>query len=123
MLRISRVAGGQRNITLHVTGVLKGELELTPIDLEDEELQGKFDVKQAKLASLVWVIQEKLGLRLWWNEETPLLPMESRNAARFDNPIQPPKGWDGKLWLSSYHFDTEPRADEKWFFFTLDFDR
>jgi hypothetical protein len=115
MLRISRVAGGQRNVTLHVTGVLtKGDLPLTPIDLGDQGL---------KLTSLVWLVQEKLGLCLWWDKETELLPMESRNSVRFDTSLKPPEGWDGKLWLSSFNFSFGPSVAKKVFFVVLDFDR
>ena len=109
-LRVNMVAGSQRNYTVHVTGVITSEMTLTPVDLK---------VNKLKLASLAWLVQEKLGLYLWWNKETVLLPMESRNAIRFDTSIVPPEGWDGKIWLSSFGFV----APKKIFFLVMDFDK
>ena len=112
-LRIRQVAGGGRNVTLHITGMLtKGDMPLTPIDLSVPEKS------RAKIASLVWLVQEKLGIYLWWNKETILLPMESRNTVRFDSPLNPPENWDGRMWLSSFGWAAPCKA----FFAVLDFD-
>lgn len=114
MLNIDKVAGGQRNVTLHITGVIEDELRLTPIDLVDKEL---------KIKSLVWMVQEKLGLQLWWDEERMMLPMESRNAVRFDTGLKPPAGWNGKLYVSSFNFKLPPVHKTKSFFIVMDLDR
>jgi len=114
MLKVTKVAGGQRNITIHVSGMIHEELQPTPIDIGD---------KGAKLASLVWLIQEKLGFHLMWNLKDLLLPMESRNSVRFDSPLRPPEDWDGKMWIMSFNWGQPPVTESKAFFITLDFDR
>lgn len=111
-LRVNKVAGSQRNFTLHITGVVLGEMPLTPIDVDSER-------SQLKLASLAWLIQEKMGLYLSWDKQTIMLPMESRNAIRFDTSIKAPDGWNGRIWLSSFGY-TPP---QKVFFLVLDFDK
>jgi hypothetical protein len=117
MLRVSKVADGQKNFTLQITGVLRSEQkELLEIQLGDNS-------SKLKLASLVWVVQEKLGLYLWWDKETPLIPMESRNSVRFDHALQPPEKWEGKMYVTSFNFEVGPLTDRKWFFLVLDFDR
>lgn len=113
MIVVNRVAGSanSKNYTIHVSGTLiDSDLPLTFIDLGE---------KQLKLASLVWVVQEKLGLYLGWNEGTQFLPIESRNAVRFDTSIRPPEKWDGRIWLSSFGFS----RPKKVFFLTMDFDK
>jgi hypothetical protein len=63
-----------------------------------------------------------MGIYLWWNKQALLLPMESRNAARFDSPLRPPTDWDGRVWISTYGFALAPANPTKAFFFLLDFD-
>jgi hypothetical protein len=113
-LKVSRVAGGMRNVTLHCTGCIEHDLPLTPLDTGI--------VEGMKLTSLMWVIQEKMGLYLWWDKETLLMPLESRNSVRFDTGISAPYGWDGKMYLSSYLCNTPP-SPMKAFLLVLDFDR
>jgi hypothetical protein len=112
MIRVRQVAGGGKNVTFHVTGILTGEMTF-------EEIAIDRDKKDVKLASLVWLIQEKLGLVLWWDKKTEVLPMESRNSVRFDTSLRPPEGWDGSIYLTSFGF----AAPKKLFFLVLDFDR
>jgi hypothetical protein len=111
-LRVNKVAGGQRNHTYQITGVVTSELMLTPIDLGPIE-------RPLKLASLSWLIQEKMGMYLWWDKETILLPMESRNTIKFDTSMKSPENWDGKMWISGFGF-VPPK---KVFFLILDFDK
>jgi hypothetical protein len=112
MIRVNQIAGSanSRNFTFQVTGVLTEEMPLTPIDLGMANL---------RLASLVWIVQEKLGLYLWWDDNTDILPMESRNTVRFDASIPAPEKWDGRIWLSSFGF-VKPK---KTFFLVMDFDK
>jgi hypothetical protein len=117
MLEVVQAGGSQRNVTLNVRGLLTKEMPMTPISVKLEQVKG------LKLASLVWAIQEKLGLYLWWDEETILLPLESRNSMRFDVGVPSPDGWNGTLYLSSYGFTLPPAAVQKAFFLVLDFDR
>jgi len=114
MLKVTKAAGGQRNITIHISGVIDEELPPTSIDIGD---------KGAKLASLVWLIQEKLGFHLMWSPKDPLLPMESRNSVRFDSPLRPPEDWDGKMWIESFNCGIPIGIESQAFFITLDFDR
>jgi hypothetical protein len=111
MFVVNKVAGSQRNFTLHVSGVVSdGDFTPSPINLEEKHL---------KLASLAWIVQEKLGIYFGWTKEAIFIPMESRNAIRFDTSISAPAEWDGNIWLSSFNF-VKPR---KAFFLVLDFDK
>lgn len=112
-VQISKLAGSEnsRNISIVVKGTLTERLTATSIDLP---------VHNAKLASLVWAIQEKMGLYLWETQEHILLPMESRNAIRFDKSIVLP---DIKLWISSFNNDLISNQTPKSFFIILDLDR
>jgi hypothetical protein len=111
MIKVSQVGGRQRNVTFHVRGMLvDGDLPLTPIELGDKTL---------KLTSLLWAVQEKLCLHLWWNSDDEILPIESRNSMRFDQALNAPAGWNGIVYLSSTNW-TSPR---KAFFLIMDFDK
>lgn len=90
-------------------------MSLTPVDSGIKE--------RMKLGSVLWVVQEKLGLNLYWDKETLLMPLESRNSIRLDTGYSAPEGWDGRMWLSSYGFSLPPLSKQKAFFLTLDFDR
>jgi hypothetical protein len=94
----------------------EGDLALTPIDL------GKpHEVARAKLANLLWVVQEKLVVYLYWRMsgyEDMIMPLESRNSVRLDPAMAAPEGWDGKLYLDTRNW-TGP---QKLLFVVLDFD-
>lgn len=117
MIKVNRVAGGQRNTTLHITGCIENDIPMTPV------YTGTKETGTMKLGSILWVIQEKLGIYLWWNKEQLLMPLESRNAIRLDAGYVAPKDWDGNMYISSYNFAVEPRCKTKAFFLLLDFDR
>jgi hypothetical protein len=112
-VQVSKVTGSEnsRNISVVVKGTLTERLTLQSIDIP---------VRNAKLASLVWVIQEKMGIYLWETKEHVLLPMESRNSIRFDHSIVLP---DDKLWISSFNNDLISNITPKSFFLILDMDR
>jgi|SRR5580700_5274192 hypothetical protein len=114
MIRLKQVSGGRRNVTYQITGELGQELAFGELDLKEKDI---------KLVSLLWVIQEKLGIILSWDKETPILPMESRNSVRLDVGLTPPEGWGGVIYLSSFNFSVPPTASWKHFFIVLDFDR
>jgi hypothetical protein len=110
-LKVKQVASGQRNVTYQVGAFLPdGNLPLTPVDIHLGE--------RVKLTALLWIVQEKLAVDLWWAEGDLLLTMESRNSVRFDSAVAPPKGWDGRMFLSSIP-DTGARRS---FFLVMDFD-
>jgi hypothetical protein len=112
-LRIEQLAGGQRNVTYRIRGfVINSDILMAPIEMS----------KGLKMTSALWIIQEKLCLHLWWDKNDRLLPMESRNAARFDQAIKPPEGWNGTMYLTSQNWD-QPNLVGKAFFIVLDFDR
>lgn len=75
-----------------------------------------------RLESVVWVIQEKLGVELYWDQDRPLWIMESRNSMRFDRGIPSPKDWGGSMWIRTVGFNN-PVTETKLFFFVLDFDK
>jgi hypothetical protein len=110
MIHVTQVGGRQRNVTFHVRGLLEDDLPLTPVDLGDKTL---------KITSLLWAIQEKMGLYLWWDSNNLLLPMESRNAMRFDQALNAPANWNGVIYLSSFGW----AAPRKAFFLIMDFDK
>lgn len=123
---------GARNARLVVTGVLSADLGPTPvIDLESLKCE------KVKVESAVWIVQEKLGILLWWGvgEAEPVAPritegnllwvMESRNAVRFDHGLDSPRPtekWDRKLWMRTFGFDSNAESP-KHFMFTLDLDK
>lgn len=110
-MKIEQAAGGQRNVTFRLSGIL------TSI----EQFELKTGYTQLKLASLAWLIEEKHEMYLGWSYDTILLPMESRNSLKLANGIPSPKGWDGSLWLTPMKIGEQdlPKA----FFIILDFDK
>ncbi|MEI5617069.1 hypothetical protein WB403_49120, partial [Streptomyces brasiliscabiei] len=94
-MKIEQVARGQRNVTYR----LSGWVEKKPFTLDTKH-------KQLKLASAAWLIEEKMGIRLYWQEgeKEHLLPMESRNVIRWDTSIVCPSDWTGILWLEPFKY-------------------
>lgn len=107
-VKVKQVAGGNRNVTYQIRGILSRDIA-EPIEV----------AKGIKLSSAVWVVQEKMGLYLWWGPGDLIMPMESRNSVRFDTAIAPPDDWDGVLHLTSYNMG----EGKKGFLIVLDFDR
>ena len=105
-----------RNLTLQVTGILapgddlKGQL-FSISDLARPEMKG------LKIESVLFALQEKMGLLLWWDEGTSdlILPLESRGFFSFVYPIHCPKDWAGTVWWTAFKVD-EP----KHFYFTME---
>lgn len=100
------IGDSSKNCRVHVAGfIIK--------DITDEDPAVILDLDKLKdcpqnlrLDSLWWLIEEKMGLRLWWKPGCLLLPLESRNNLRFDTPLSSkdfaPPGWCRKLYLSSH---------------------
>lgn len=82
--------------------------------------------KGLRLDSVVWIIEEKMGVRLWWGADQTegnfILTCESRNFLRTDEGVPSPRidrGWKGELWMSVFKAETE----RKGFLLILDFDK
>lgn len=102
------VASSQRNVTIRLSGFIDNA---TPIVIETKQAK-------LKLTAIAWLIEEKMGFHLSWDPSGVLMPLESRNAMRFDQAIPCPEGWQGSLWLKPFKV-TPPMA----FFILLDFDK
>lgn len=111
MVKISQRAAGQRNVTFNVWGT---------VSVSDPPIEIKLSDKGLKLSSLVWLIEEKMGLYLVKNREEVWIPMESRNSIRFDHglPVE-----EDTLWLVPFsNNDLGAKADRS-FFLVMDFDK
>lgn len=133
MLHSRILTSGNRNARILVTGIL--ECNLGPqkiVRLED------LNCDALKIESAVWMLQEKLGLRLWWGqgdmvEGYPepsvynfIFVMESRNGVKFEQGLNSPtrtEKWDRCIWMDSFNFALAPEAKHKHFTFMLDFDK
>jgi hypothetical protein len=117
VISVKKVIGGRRNVTLHITGMLsEGDLPLTPIDLGPAH-----EVGRAKLSNLLWVVQEKLVVYLYWKMsgyEDVIMPLESRNFVKLDPAMPAPAEWNGRLFVDTHNFV----GPQKIFFIALDFD-
>lgn len=116
---------GEKNLTVLIKGIITEDFGRTPI-VDLAKLKQPYEgLKGIRLDSVVWVIQEKLGLTLWWDEsgeDSMAMPMESRNSMRFDEGVESPRireGWPGKLWLSSFNCNGGPKK----FLVILQFDK
>lgn len=114
LIKVAQVHGGHRNSTWVFSG---------SVDKEDEgkvcSLVSGLD-SAVKLASVAFLVQEKMGFQLWWDKDLtePLLPVESRGAFRFDG-VRPPGAWKGEIFAVPFKVD----EDRKMFVLSLDFDR
>jgi len=117
---------GDKNLTVLIKGIVTEDFGRTPIvDLAKLRQSGE-GLKGIRLDSIVWAIQEKLGLTLWWSEDggedSMAMPMESRNSMRFDEGVESPRvkdGWQQKLYLSSFNCKDGPKK----FLVILQFDK
>ncbi len=117
MLRKELLADGTNNLTLSVTGSLLENLEMEEI-LDLSQTKGGAGGR-CRFESITWVVQEKMRLLLWWDKETLIVPMESRNFLRTEAGLKPPALWDQKLRLSSEALSVKPMH----FLLILDFHR
>jgi hypothetical protein len=70
---------------------------------------------------MAFLVQEKMGFQLWWDEDLTqiMMPVESRGAFRFDGVRPPIEGWKGGIWFVPFKVD----EDSKMFVISLDFDK
>jgi hypothetical protein len=114
-IKVSKLSEGNRNLTVHVRGLISEPMEEFSVKL----VEGG---RRPKIASLYWLVQEKLGLYFRWSKEELPIPMESRNGIRFDPGLLAPEQWDGTVYLSTFNWDLPPVTDSKAFLLVLDFD-
>ena len=112
-LKVNFTSDGSRNVAVHACGVLK------PND-EDRLFLCEFKDRNLKLTSVLFLIQEKAGLSLWWDKEGQnlVLPLESRGAFKFENGLKAPEQWGGKLWMTPFKVD-----EDKSILLLLEFDK
>ncbi len=128
--KVKMTASGQRNVSAQISGVLKVpeyktvgstyELAASKILADKAFKLVSFEHHGLKMTSILFLVQEKAGLLLWWSEKRDnlILPVESRGAFRFDVGLRPPEDWDGTIWASTFKVD-EPKG----FLLLLDFDK
>jgi hypothetical protein len=112
-IKIKETASGSRNVSVEISGILEKVHEDKPFRLV------KFETHALKLTRLMFAIQEKGGLLLWWDEacEHLVLPLESRGGFNFDG-RKAPDHWDGQIWATAFKID-EPKG----FLIIMDFDK
>jgi hypothetical protein len=122
-------ADGERNASISVTGTfLIDEPEIVILDIKKHLTP--VPPKGVKIENLVWLLQEKLTLLLFWGTTEFILPMESRNYVRFDRGIQSPHldKWDGTLRVTASNVQNPNNYDRinfspKYFTIILDLDK
>lgn len=129
MTILSRTLGdGARNVQVLVTGVLESDCGPTEI-VDLDVLAGS--PKAVKVTSALWIIQEKMGLRVCWGVGTVPTPenlifvAESRNSLRFQDGLTStklPSSWTRKIWINSYGFDSNAYTP-KCFTLLIDLDK
>src|ERR1700679_4280871 len=113
-IQANKVHGGSKNLVYVFSGL---------VDKVDENqaycLVSDLNL-EIKLASVAFLVQEKMGFQLWWDEALtqPMLPVESRGAFRLDG-VRPPSEWTGEIWIRAFKVD----EDRKMFVLSLDFDK
>ena len=112
MIKISQRAAGQRNVTFNVWGTVSA--------FGDPDIEVDLGVKGLKLSSLVWLIEEKMGLYVCQKSGEVWIPMESRNSIRFDHglPVE-----EDKLLLRPFTNTGGESPMERSFFLVMDFDK
>jgi hypothetical protein len=113
---VVQIHDSSKSLRALVTGFIQPKDNSTLEILDLHNLSG--GPKGLRLDSVIWLIEEKAGLRLYWGD-TLMLPMESRNSLRLDTPLNSPSNWDGKLVLAAGKTEEYLKA----FFLHLDFDK
>lgn len=115
-LQANITAYGHRNASVVIKGFLDTSNPGKLFSFKDTS------ASQLKLTQVTWLIQEKAGLYLWWDEGRSdlLLPLESRGGMKFDG-LRGPEEWDGSIWATAFTRD----LGEMWsaVVLVLDFDR
>lgn len=126
MTILSKILGdGARNHQVLVTGFLESDCEPTII-VDLNKIRGT--PRGVKVTSALWIIQEKMGLRLFWGigqnrgADNLILIAESRNSVKFEDGLGSPQDdskWDRCIWLESFNCTLKPMG----FTFLLDLDK
>lgn len=111
-IQVSQRASGQRNVTLNVWGSFK--------DVNEPAFEIDLKISGLKLSSLVWLIEEKMGLYLCQKRGEVWIPMESRNMIRFDHGLL----IEGdKLYLDPFANQDLGSNPARHLFLVMDFDK
>jgi hypothetical protein len=112
-IKVKETASGGRNVSVEISGFLEKVHEDKVFPLV------KFDMTMLKLTRVMFAIEEKGGLLLWWDEncEHLVLPLESRGGFNFDG-RKSPDLWNGQLWAQAIKIDSS-----KAFLIIMDFDK
>jgi len=112
-----KIHDSNKNLKATITGIIDPEDETSLVVLDLRKLAGA--PVGIRLDSIVWLIEEKAGLRLYWGD-TLIIPMESRNFLRLDHPLDSPRSqWSGEVILRCPKTEASPKA----FFVHLEFDK
>lgn len=112
MFKVKITADALRNASVQISGGL-------PSQEEGKFKLVKFEHLGLKLTSVLFLIQEKAGLYLWWDEDNLILPVESRGAFKFDIGLKAPEDWDGQIWGQAFKTEEFDKA----FLLIMDFDK
>lgn len=120
-IKVTVPSQGSKNAAVHVVGITDEEFSEQPlVRLEDLNPIPR----KIRIDNVLFAIQEKMGIILWWDKDKLILPLESRGAFRFDQGINSPSDWSGTIWGSSVGVDTNSTyAIPKHFFLILDLEK
>jgi len=115
------LSDSSKNLKALVRGFFTSDLNEPTCVLDLDKL--KETPAHIRVDSLWWLIEEKMGLRLWWDNGQLLIPMESRNSMRFDYPLSSREltsgKWSRKLYLTCHSVESGI-TKQKYFTFGLD---
>lgn len=121
MITTTIVSDGNKNASVLVRGFVTTDITDPMVVLDLDKL--KDSPKNIRVDGLWWMLEEKLGIRLWWSPGQILLPLESRNAFRPDNPlVGPANGWSRKI-LMTTHDAKSATTPVKYFVFSMDLEK
>lgn len=115
------LSDSSKNLKAIVRGFFTSDLIEPTVVLDLDKL--KDSPQHIRIDSLWWLMEEKMGLRLWWDNGQLLVPMESRNSMRFDHPLSSreltSEKWTRKLYITSHSIESG-LTKQKYFTFGLD---
>lgn len=120
-LGVRKISDGHKNYSVLVQGTLsEGDITVPLPIVKLADLQPVPDA--VKLRRATWMIQEKLGVELWWGQSDILMVLESRGMMSTEQDISSPRrslGWAGEILLTTFGW-APPR---KHLMFVLEFDK
>jgi len=115
------LSDSSKNVKIQVRGFFTEDLVEPAVVLDLDKLTSA--PRGLRIDSFWWLLEEKMGIRLWWSPGQLLLPMESRNAFRPDLPFSSTSlasdSWDRKIWMTSHSINSGI-TKSKYFVFGLD---